>query len=114
MRSPSRRNAALGPAVSPAGSRAATRARILEQITRNIDVADRLGLVPLTIDERAAAMLAASCAGWQLDRRCVDDEGRSRQTPHPACLRAQYNHDLFLVEHGLFNNPIEAGNDEHG
>jgi hypothetical protein len=42
-----------------------------------------------------------ACDGWQCTRRCVDDHGTRLLHPHPACLRAQYLHDLILLEHGL-------------
>lgn len=88
------------PADPPSGASGLGPDQILERVNRHIRVASVLGLDPLTIDERAAAMLDAACEGWRFDRRCRDD-GVMLDTPHPVCLRAQYHHDVLLLEHGV-------------
>jgi hypothetical protein len=76
--------------------------RLFERISSHILLAEDLGLDPLTIDERASAMLDNSCGGWRFDRRCRAD-GLVLDAPHPLCLRAQYHHDVLLLEHGLLD-----------
>ena len=88
----------------PADSWSLGSRRLFEQLTRHILLARGLGLEPLTIDERAAAMLESACAGWRFDRNCCDAEGLVLDAPHPMCLRAQYHHDVLLLEHGLLNH----------
>ncbi len=77
--------------------------QVLDRLTSHIRLARGLGLEPLTIDERAAAMLDIACHGWRFDRRCRDG-GVVLEVPHPLCVRAQYHHDVLLLEHGLLNN----------
>jgi len=77
--------------------------RILERLNEHFLLAKGLGLEPLTIDERATAMLDAACDGWRFDRRCRDG-GVVLDASHPLCLRAQYHHDVLLLEHGLLNH----------
>lgn len=80
--------------------------QILALLTGHILVAEGLGLEPLTVDERATAMLDLACDGWRSGRRCHDD-GEALETPHPHCVRAQYHHDVLLLEHGLLNHERE-------
>ncbi|MGI9644113.1 MAG: hypothetical protein ACR2O6_02240 [Ilumatobacteraceae bacterium] len=91
-------SAAVGP-VDPAFD--STRRAIREQLDRHVGVARRLGIAPLTIDERASAMLDAACEGWRTNGRCIGEGGIELDTPHPTCRRAQYLHDVFLLEHGI-------------
>jgi hypothetical protein len=51
--------------------------------------------------ELANDALADACAGWRMNRRCVDPEGRRVLHPHPSCLHAQYLHDVILLNAGL-------------
>ena len=74
---------------------------LLDQLTRHIHVAHELGVEPLTVVERAVAMLDGACDGWRSERRCTDRSGEPLDAPHPRCLRAQYHHDVLLLEHGL-------------
>ncbi len=98
------RTLVLVPTEPPADSWSIGSPRLFEQLTRHILLARGLGLEPLTIDERAAAMLERACAGWRFNRNCCDDEGLALAAPHPMCLRAQYHHDVLLLEHGLLNH----------
>ena len=66
-------SAATAAPVDPAYE--ATRRAIREQLDRHVGVARRLGIAPLTIDERARAMLDAACEGWRTDGRCIGDDG---------------------------------------
>ncbi len=110
---------AFGSAEPRAGSKAARRLRavppdgdvdvltigaqaLLDRLTDHIMVAADLGVEPLTVDERATAMLEVACDGWRLDRRCRED-GVILDSPHRLCLRAQYHHDVLLLEHGLLH-----------
>lgn len=120
MRSPKRPVTAVEPADSPVGSaarsrhlsvapdpdepRGSRRTRILDQLTSHIGVARELGVEPLTVAERAAAMLDGACEGWRTSRQCTTDDGIAMGEPHAACLRAQYHHDVLLLEHGLLRH----------
>ncbi len=75
--------------------------RVFARVSGHIGVAEELGVEPLTVTERARSMLDAACEGWRTDRRCVDQLGVPLHDPHPRCLRAQYHHDVLLLEHGL-------------
>ena len=77
---------------------------LLDDIKRHITVARRLGIEPLTVVERASAMLDAACSGWRNGRRCRTEAGLLLDHPHSTCLRAQYHHDVLLLEHGLLTN----------
>ena len=77
--------------------------QILALLAGHILVAEGLGLEPLTVDERAAAMLDVACGGWRSDRRCRHD-GELLDTSHSNCVRAQYHHDVLLLEHGLLDH----------
>jgi hypothetical protein len=51
--------------------------------------------------ERAAWALSRACNGWRRDRTCLDSTtGRPRPEPHPACTRAQEEHDRILRDAG--------------
>jgi hypothetical protein len=68
----------------------------------------RLGVAPLTVVERAHAMLDTACDGWRSDGTCIGNDAEPRDEPHDTCVLAQYHHDLLLLEHGLLpiiNNP---------
>ncbi len=80
-----------------------TRRAIRDQLARHVGVARRLGIAPLTVDERATAMLDAACEGWRTNGQCIDEDGVVLDTPHPTCRRAQYLHDVFLLEHGILS-----------
>ena len=43
---------------------------------------------------------AEACTGWLQHGRCVDRAGRRLADPHDTCLRAQYRHDVVVLEHG--------------
>ncbi len=91
------------PSDAGAGVQGGGAQQILERVTSHIRLAKGLGVSPLTIDERATAMLDGACDGWRFDRRCRDG-GMVLDVPHPLCLRAQYHHDVLLLEHGLLNH----------
>lgn len=47
--------------------------------------------------ERAAWALSRACNGWRRDRTCRDSATqRPLPQPHPACMRAQEEHDQIL------------------
>lgn len=49
--------------------------------------------------DRAAWALSRACNGWRRNRVCLNSAtGRPLPVPHPACLRAQEEHDVILGE----------------
>jgi hypothetical protein len=51
--------------------------------------------------ERAAWALSRSCNGWRRDRICYSKiTGEPLAHPHPACQRAQDEHDQILRDSG--------------
>jgi hypothetical protein len=72
----------------------------------HLDVAVRLGLDPLTVTERAASLLAVACSGWRHDGRCTAADNTVLAQPHVHCTRAQYHHDVLLLEHGLLKTDL--------
>lgn len=70
-------------------------------VQQHLQLANRLGIGPLTVTERARSLLASSCVGWRRNGQCVAPDMSPCPEPHEACLLAQYHHDLLLLEHGL-------------
>ncbi len=70
-------------------------------VQQHLQLANRLGVGPLTVTERARSLLASSCIGWRRNGQCVTQDLSPCAEPHEACLLAQYHHDLLLLEHGL-------------
>lgn len=68
---------------------------------RRLDLAQQLDVEALTTIERAERGLSRACNGWRTNRHCTNSDGSARLAPHPACLRAQLEHDRILDEHGL-------------
>ncbi len=115
MRSPRHPEHAVESAGEPADSTAATShlrlvhdadapndgSEVFARVSKHIGVAQELGVEPLTVAERASAMLEGACDGWRRNRQCTDRHGSPLLEPHPRCLRAQYHHDVLLLEHGL-------------
>jgi len=55
-----------------------------------------------TPEERAGWVLSRACNGWRRDGVCVSSAtGRPLDVPHPACARAQEEHDQILRDAGL-------------
>jgi hypothetical protein len=55
-----------------------------------------------TPQERAAWALSRACNGWRRHRVCRSSAtGQPLATPHPACVRAQEEHDQILRDAGL-------------
>lgn len=51
--------------------------------------------------ERAAWALSRACNGWRRNRRCLNaTTGQPLADPHPACVRAQEEHDDLLRDAG--------------
>ncbi len=49
--------------------------------------------------ERAAWALSRACNGWRRNKVCISRAtGQSMDEPHPACLRAQEEHDQILAD----------------
>jgi len=74
---------------------------VLFEIRSRIALAERLGVQPLTVAERAEALLAKACNGWRRRKVCQDRSGAKLMHPHPACIWAQYHHDALLLDHGI-------------
>lgn len=48
-------------------------------------------------EERAQWALSRACNGWRRDRTCRSSAtGHPLPDPHPACVRAQEEHDRIL------------------
>jgi hypothetical protein len=55
-----------------------------------------------TPQERAAWALSRACNGWRRDRVCRSSAtGQPLVAPHPACVRAQEEHDQILRDAGV-------------
>ena len=74
---------------------------VLLEVRSRIALAQRLGVQPLTVTERAEALLAKACNGWRRNHVCQDRSRGELLRPHPACIWAQYQHDSLLLDHGL-------------
>jgi len=72
-------------------------------------IAQRLGVRPLTVQQRAAAMLAKACNGWRRNGVCESSGGPSAPTAHRACVWAQYHHDVVLLDHAQLGPEIGIG-----
>lgn len=56
-------------------------------------------------ERHARYALRKACNGWRNNHICIDAAtGRPRPEPHPACLRAQQQHDFILA---MSNEPRE-------
>jgi hypothetical protein len=61
-------------------------------------------MINRTPEQRARYALSKSCNGWRRNRTCIDAATRRPlDTPHPACVRAQEEHDQILTEAGLLD-----------
>jgi hypothetical protein len=62
--------------------------------------------------ERAAWALSRACNGWRRNEQCLSaTTGKPLPTPHPACIRAQEEHDEILreaAERERFDTPPSA------
>lgn len=82
--------------------------RAYRLLQRHLRLADRLGVVPQTVTERAESLLDAACEGWLVNGYCTSPTSAVLDHPHPACVQAQYHHDLLLLEHDLLGVPESA------
>jgi hypothetical protein len=76
-------------------------------IQYHLSLARRLGVTPLTVAERATSLLEGACSGWRNDGQCTTGRTTPLEQPHARCVRAQYHHDLLLLEHGLLRSRID-------
>lgn len=79
-------------------------------VQRHLSLANRLGVAPLTVAERAESLLRAACEGWRSNGYCMSPTSIPLDQPHPECVLAQYHHDLLLLEHDL----LEGGGERVG
>lgn len=75
---------------------------ISEYDKQHAAIAQRLGVTPLTVQQRADAMLAKACNGWRRNGVCESGNWRPTPTTHRACAWAQYHHDVLLLDHAWF------------